>query len=367
MDVSYYNYRKMNESLRKDIRHELEKLLSLDSDEELFMYQYKNEKRLGSLLGKGHAIGTSSGTAALQFSLLGLDVGKGDDVVTVSNTFIATLLSISNTGARPVLVDVDPGTMLMDSDLLEEKMTPKTKAIIPVHLHGQMANMDKIQKIAKKHGLYLVEDACQAHLARYNSKLPGALSDAACYSFFPNKNLGGISNGGMVVTRHNKLYKKVEILRNPTSNDNLLLKSMRTPAYLDWSQIAFLNSRMKYLKRWTAKRRDIARRYIEGLDGLPVTLPGADKKAYHVFRDFVIRVSNRGKLARFLRRNGVHTRIPYPQPTHLSKTFKYLGYKKGDLPVTEAISATALSLPINPFISDEEVDYVISKVKKFFE
>jgi len=249
MKVSYYNYKRMNAFLRGDIRKELEILLSLDTDSELFEYQYKNEGKIGKFLGKGHSIGTSCGTAALQFSLKGLGIGKGDEVIT-SSSYISTMLSISDTGAKPVLVDILPDTMLIDTDQIYDAITEKTKAILPVHLYGQMANMDEIMKIVKKNKIRVIEDACQSHLARYNGKLPGSKSDSACYSFFLNKNLGGISNGGMVVTKHKKLYKNIEILRNPDSDDTLLLESGRTPAYLDWIQIAFLKCKMKYMKKW---------------------------------------------------------------------------------------------------------------------
>ena len=367
MKVSYYNYKRMNEFLRSDIGKELEILLSLDTDSELFRYQYKNEKNIGKALGSGYAIGMSSGTTALQFSLTALGIGKNDEVITVPNTYIATLLAISNTGAKPVLADVSPDTMLIDTNKIEEKITEKTKAIIPVHLYGQMANMEKIREIAKKYGLYVIEDACQAHLARYNGKLPGSISYAACYSFFPNKCLGGISNGGMVITKSRKLYKKLEILRNPTSNNPLLLKSLRTPAYLDWIEIAFIKCRMKYLKDWTKKRREIAKIYYEELDDLPITLPATDKKAYHVFRDFAIRTDKRDRLCRYLKRKGIQTVIQYPQPVHLSLTYKYLGYKRGGFPISEKACSTVLSLPINPFLSDSDVEYVIKKIKDFFK
>jgi len=279
MKVSYYHYKRINEFLRQDIRKELEILLSLDTDEELFKYQFKNEKNIGKFLGKGYAIGTSSGTTALQFSLTALGIGKNYEVITTPNTYIATLLAISNNSAKSILVDVSPDTMLIDIEKIEDSINEKTKAIIPVHLYGQMTNMNEIRKLATKYNLYVIEDAAHAHLARYEGKLPGNLSDSACYSFFVNKGLGGISNGGMVITKSRKLYKKLEILRDPESNDPLLLKSHRTPAYLDWNQIAFIKCRIKYLKDWIEKRRKIAKIYLEELKDLPIILPETDKKA----------------------------------------------------------------------------------------
>jgi len=365
MKVSYYNYKRMNEFLREDIRKELELLLSLDIDSELFMYHYKNEKIIGRKLGKGHARGLSCGTAALQLALTGLGIGNNDEVITVPNTYIATLLAISNTGARPVLVDITPNTMLIDVNKIEDAITKHTKAIMPVHLYGQMADMDRIKKIANKHGLYVIEDACQAHMARYNGKLPGSVSDAACYSFFPNKCLGGISNGGMVITKSRKLHKKLEILRNPTSNDPLLLKSLRTPAYLNWIEIAFIKCRMKYIEDWINIKRNIAHKYFKELANLSINLPVIDKKASHVFMDYIIQTPKRDKLKKYLNRRGIQTIIHYP-PVHLSKTYKYLEYKKGDFPVTEKICDSVLSIPINPFLLDEEIKYIINSIRRFF-
>lgn len=365
MDVSYYNYSRMNEFLRLDIRTELERLLSLDNDPELFHYQYSNEKKIGKVLGKGYAIGTDCGTAALQFSLAARGIGKGDEVITTSS-YIATMLAISDTGAKPVLVDIKPDTMLMDIDQTEAAITDKTKAIMPVHLYGQMMDMRKVQNIAKKHNLYVIEDACQAHLAKFDNKLPGTYSDAACYSFSLNKNLGAISNGGMVITKDKKIHKNIETLRNTTSNRELLLESRRTPAFLDWIQIAFLLSKIKYLKQWTQRKRKIAQMYLKGLSSLPLEFQAVDKKAYHVYRDFIIRTEQRDKLQKYLARKGIKTVVHYPEAYHLSKTYSYLGHKKGDFPNIEKSFRQVLSLPINQFTTDEEVDYVISKVKSFF-
>ncbi|MBI2134866.1 DegT/DnrJ/EryC1/StrS family aminotransferase [Candidatus Woesearchaeota archaeon] len=367
MGVSYNNYKRMNEFLRQDIKKELEILLSLDNDYALFKYQYENEKQIGKMLGSGYSVGTSSGTAALQFCLVGLGIGENDEVITVPHTYIATLLPISNTGAIPVLADVLGDTMLIDPDKIEERITEKTKAIMPVHLYGQMANMDKIRKIGERHNLMVIEDAAQAHLGRYGGKLPGNKSHAACYSFYLNKVLGGISNGGIVITKSRKLQDKIRILRNPESNDPLVLKSLRTPAYLDWEQIAFIKCKIKHLREWLERRREIAKMYNEELAHLPIILPKEDKKAYHVYRDFVIRANKRDKLVKYLSRKGIETNIHYEQPVHLSLTYKYLGYKKGDFPVSESICQQAISLPVNPFLANDEIFYTIRKIKDFFK
>lgn len=366
MEVGYHDYGRINHILKDDLMNELSHLLSIDSDKGLYAYAAKNEKAIGKKLGGGFCIGTNSGTTALQLSLAALGIGKGDEVITMPNTYIATLLAISNTGAKPILVDIAEETMLMDINDIEDKISEKTKAILPVHLYGQMCNMEKIGKISKKHGLKVVEDACHAHLARYSGNPPGAFSDAACYSFFPNKNLGGLGGGGMAITRNWIMSRKIRILRDEASNNPLVLKSLRTPALLDWSQIAFIKARMKYSPEWTERRREIAETYHEKLEGLPLELPCTDKKAYHVYRDFVIRVKNRDKLRKYLKRNGIETEVHYPLPVHLTKTYSYLGYKKGSLPISERTCETAVSLPISPLLSDDEAMHVIQMTRKFF-
>jgi len=362
MKVSYNKYKEMNEFLRFDLRKEFNKVLSFDTDSELYNYQSKGEKYIGKFLGRGYAIGTSCGTAALSLTQKALDI-KGE-VITVAHTYISTALSISEAGAIPKFIDVNPNTMLIDDNLIEDAITEKTRAIIPVHLYGQMANMPKINRIAKKYNLHIIEDACQAHLAKYNGKMPGENSDATCYSFFLNKNLGGISNGGMAITKNKKLKKTIDIFRNPDSDNPLVLKSFRTPAYLDWIQQTFIRCKLKYLDEWIKKKRQIAKRYCEELDG-HISIPETDKKAYHTYRNFVIRVKNRDKLKKYLAKKGIETHIHYNTPIHLSNTYKHLKYKKGSLPVSEKISSSILSLPINPFITRTEQEYVIKNIKKF--
>lgn len=366
MRVSFCNYERMNEFLRHDIQEELGNLLSFDDDDSLYKYRYREERRIGKVLGKWFFIGTNSGTSALQLSLAALGIGAGDEVITVPNTFIATALAISNTGARPVFVDIGKENLLLDIDQVENSITERTKAILPVHLYGQMVDMNRLRRIVKKHGLGLVEDAAHAHLARFDGKLPGSLSDAACYSFHINKNLGGIGAGGMAITRSWGLYRKLEALRNPTSNSQLLMKSLRTPAFLSWIEIIFLNCKIRHIDVWTKKRREIAKTYYEGLKGLPIQFQATDKRAYHVYRDFVILSKKRDKLQKYLRRKGIGTAIRHPMPIHLTRTYQHLHYHEGDFPVSERASSQVLSLPINPFLNDDETEYVIKTIKSFF-
>ncbi|MFH1510162.1 MAG: DegT/DnrJ/EryC1/StrS family aminotransferase [Candidatus Woesearchaeota archaeon] len=366
MKVSYHNYSRMHEFLRPFIRDELEVLLSLDSDSELFEYQFKTEKILGRMLGDGYAVGLSSGTAALQLCLTGLGVGLGDEVLTVPLTYVATVLAVSNCGARPVFVDVCEDTMLMDADDIEHRLTKNSRVVLPVHLFGQMVDMAAMTRIGKSHALNIVEDACQAHGASFRGNAPGTFSAAACYSFFINKGLGGIGNGGMVLTKRRSLAKSLHVLRNPEADDALVLSSRRTPAYLDFVQLAFLKAKMQHFHDWIKKRREFAHRYNEALSNLLLTLPMEQKHAFHTYRDYAVRADKRSRLQRFLAGKGVETVVHYATPVHLMRVFGHLDYRAGDFPVAENICRTVLSLPINPFLSDEEVGCVISSVKSFF-
>lgn len=366
MHVSFYNYRRMNDFLRQDIRRELERLFSVDSDQTFFKYMYSEERKIGKVLGGGFSIGTASGTAALQFSLISLGIGPGDEVITASNTYVSTLHAITATGAVPKLIDANEDTMLMDLGQIEHVITEKTKAIIPVHFHGQMINMKVIEKIAKKHGLSIIEDACQAQLARYAGELPGKRSDAVAYSFSPNKRFGGFGDGGMVKTRRWSVFRNVEHLRNPTYHTPLVLRSNRTPSYLNPMEIALISAKLKYLKEWTETCRTIAQWYYEGLSSTPLILPGVDPKAHHTFLFFTVRDKKRNRLYHYLRRKGIESIVWYPNPIHLHHPYKYLGYHEGSFPISEKICETRLCLPINPFLTDGEVDYVIKTVKKFY-
>ncbi len=366
MSVSYYNYRKLHSFLQPEVSRELEHLFSLDSDDDFHSYLQKGEKQLSKAFPGMHCVGLSSGTTALQFALTGLGIKRGDEVITVPNTYIATLHAIANTGAKPVLVDADNETLLMDTHCIDEKISPQTRAILPVHLFGQMADMEAIAKIARNSSLKTVEDAAQAHGAKYRGESPGSKSNAACYSLFMNKSFGGIGNGGMLTTTYRDICKKARILRDADANDPLLLQSHRTPANLDWFHLAFLKAKMPYLKKWCERRREIAKIYQEGISSLPLRLTGTDKRAYHVYRDFAVRTPFRTALRLFLKAKGVQTVVHYSIPAHLTKVYRHLGYSKGSFPVAEDASRTILSLPINPFLSDEEVFYTISSIRQFF-
>jgi len=357
MAVSFENYSRLNKAIQAQLAPELRKVHHMDTDSELFKYQYKAEKMIANRLG-GQGVGTGSGTAALKLAVSSLGI-KGE-VLTVPNTYIATALSIIDSGAFPGYIDVDD-SLLMDVNLIEDAITEKTQAIMPVHLYGAMVDMKKIRRIADKHGLRIIEDACQAHFARFARKSPGTFSDAACYSFYPNKILGGLSGGGMVISRSRSLLKQVSGMRDPMSGNSGLAISGRTPSFLDWSQIPYILARLGHTKSWIKRRKEIAAIYCEALEGLPVTTPVARKGVDHVYRDFVIMVRNREQLKKFLDRKKIETKIRYPYSLNKNPLFP-----GRDCPKAELAAKTVMSLPVNPFLADDEINEVIKAVRKFY-
>ena len=344
---------------------ELFKIMKFENDYEFWLYVSKFEKMFAKYSSVKYALGTHSGTAALQLSLIACGIGDRDEVITVPNTYIATALAISNVGARPVFVDIDEETYNIDINKIEEAITDKTKAIIPVHLYGNPAEMKRIMRLAKKYNLKVIEDACQAHGAEYSGKKVGSIGDAGCFSFFTSKNLSCLGNGGMIATDSRKISEMIRILRDPEANSPHLLLSKRTPCYLDAIQVAFLKPKLKYLDKWNELRRRKAKIYSELLSDTDIITPVETKKAKHVYFTYVIRTKRRDKLRRFLHRKGIETWIEYETPIHLTKTFKYLGYKKGDFPVTERVSQEILSLPISPFLKDEEIVKICKTIKNY--
>lgn len=386
MKISFFNYDRINKEVYNDLIKWLDKGISLKNDTEMWHYQSWLEKEIGLGLGnKGilgaksgtieralgkiskrkYVIGVSSGTAAMQFSLLALGIGEGDEVITQPNTYVGTALAISNTGAKPKFADINPDTMLIDLNKLEEKITEKTKAILPVHLYGQMIDMKEISKIARSNNLHLVEDAAHSMLASFDGIIPGDLSEAACYSLHPNKNLGAATNGGIVITKERKIFRGIEILRDPRSNNPLLLKSHRTPAYLDWIQMIFVKTKLNHLEKWTSKRREIASIYLNEIKNKKIILPKIDRRAYHVFCEFPIRAKKRDKLKKYLKSKGIETAIHYTTPIHLQEIYKHLKHRKGDFPASEELCSQVLCLPINPFLEDEEVSYIVKSINNF--
>ena len=327
----------------------------------------KFEKAFASYCGAGHCVAVSNGTAALQLVLQGLGVGPGDEVITVAHTFIATAEAINAAGARPVFVDIDPVSYTMDSTKLEVAITPRTKAIIPVHLYGQPADMDAINAIAARHNIPVIEDSCQAHGARFKGRPAGSLGHAGCFSFYPSKNLGACGEGGAVTTNDPELAKKVRMLRD---HGSVKKYEHDFPAYnlrLEGLQGGVLAVKLPHLDRWNEKRRALAKRYGELFAGSKVVTPRQMPYAEHVYHLYVVLVEDREALRKALSEQGIENGLHYPIPLHLQKAYAHLGYKKGDFPVSEHVAANHVSLPMYAELPLEHVEHVAKAVREIVE
>ncbi len=324
------------------------------------------EKNFASFIGTQFAVGVASGTDALHLALRAAGITFGDEVITVTNSFYATVAAIELAGARPVLVDCDPATYLIDVKAVEKAITPKTRAIIPVHLYGQIAAMDEINILAARYKLYVIEDACQAHGAQYNNKSAGALGTAGAFSFYPGKNLGAFGDGGAVTTSDPVVYEKLLALRNYGSPQKYCHPSFGMNSRLDSIQAAVLNVKLKYLTSWNQARQYAAERYRNNLKHNPhITLPATAKDSTHVYHLFVIQVDkDRNRIIQQLAEKGILCGIHYPIPIHLQAACSTLGYKPGDFPNAEAIAGRIISLPIFPEITDEQIDFVCENLYK---
>ena len=311
-----------------------------------------------------HGIGVDSGTSALELALRAYDVGEGDEVIAPANTFIATVLAISSTGANPVLVDIDPATHTLDVTRLEDLITDRTRAIIPVHLYGQPADMDPILDIARRRGLVVVEDACQAHGARYKGRPVGSLGHAAAFSFYPSKNLGACGDGGMVTTNDADTAKSLRMLRNYGQEKKYHHMIRGYNRRLDNLQAAILRVKLKYLDAWNDDRRDRADWYRYLLSDVIVTPDVADY-AEPVWHLYVIQSDDRDDLQAYLGERGIATGIHYPIPIHLQPAYRDLGYRKGDFPVSERAADSILSLPMYPELHPTALDEVAGAVSEF--
>jgi dTDP-4-amino-4,6-dideoxygalactose transaminase len=306
-----------------------------------------------------HAIGVGSGTEALHLALRALNVGANDEVITTAHTAVATASAIILAGAKPVFVDINPNYYSIDSDLIEEAITPKTKAIIPVHLYGQPCNMDVILEIANHNNLKVIEDCAQAHGARINSHRVGSLGDAGCFSFYPTKNLGGIGDGGAIITNNDSLAEKIRYLREYGWKERYISTREGWNSRLDEIQAAVLSVKLKKLDQDNFRRQQIAQQYRIGLKDLPIKLPKVRENVSHVYHLYVIKSKRRDKLKNYLKQNNIYTMIQYPVPIHKQKYYKnIIDHKK--LPNSENITKEILSLPMYPELTDQEIKQVIT-------
>jgi dTDP-4-amino-4,6-dideoxygalactose transaminase len=321
------------------------------------------EARLAQYCGARHCVGVANGLDALSLALRAWGIGAGDEVIVPSNTYIASWLAASHVGARPVPVEPDPATYNLDPNRVEDAITPRTRAILPVHLYGQAADMDPIREIGARRGLRVLEDAAQAAGARYRGRRAGVLGDAAGFSFYPTKNLGAFGDAGAVVTDDDELARGVRMLRNYGSRARYVNEVIGYNSRLDPLQAALLGPRLDVLDDWNARRSRIAKRYLEGLAGTALTLPATGAGCEHTWHLFVVRSARRRELREALDKAGVGTDVHYPTPPHLQQAYAHLGFGKGAFPLSEKIHAEVLSLPMGPHMRDDEVEYVIEQVR----
>ena len=333
------------------------------------------EKEFSHYCGVRYGVGVGSGTDALYLALKVAGIGEGDEVVTVANSFVATALAISFTGAKPLFVDIDPKTYTMDPNHLElflkrqkaKDSGQKIKAILPVHLYGHPAEMDSIMEIADRYDLIVIEDACQAHGAKYGKKKVGSFGAMGCFSFYPTKNLGGYGDGGMVVTNHKRYDQNLRLLRcyGERKKYEHILKGHNSR--LDEIQAAILRVKLKYLDQWNKERRGKARLYTKMVSSLGVVCPSERKGVRHVFHLYTIKTRKRDSLQAFLKKRGIETLIHYPIPIPLQKAYRELKYHKRDLPLTNQWSRKILSLPFFPEMKDSEIEEVTEGIRCFME
>ena len=323
------------------------------------------EEEIATYTGTKHGIGVNSGSDALTLALRALDIGPGDEVITTPFTYIAPAEAIHQMGAKIVFADIDPGTLCLDPKDVERRITPRTKAIIAVHLFGKLADLDALQKLAANRGIHLIEDCAQAIGARNATHPAGSFGSMGCFSFYPTKNLGAAGDGGLVVTQDDALAKKLRMLRVHGIERRYHHDLHGFNSRLDELQAAILRVKLKHLDGWNNRRRAIAARYTAGFAGLPLTTPVTAPGNHHIFHVYAIQTDRRDELQQHLERNGVPTLIYYPLPLHLQKVYADHGWRVGDFPVSEATSKRILPLPMYPELTDEQVDYVIATVRTF--
>ena len=324
------------------------------------------EQEFAAYCGTKYAIGTGSGTDAIAAALMASGIKPGDEVITTAHTFFATAEAIAWAGAVPVFVDIEPATYNIDPSLIESRITQKTKAIIPVHMYGQSAEMGPIVDVAGRHGLKIIEDACQAHGAEYSGKRCGSIGNAGCFSFYYTKNLGGYGEGGIITTDDPDIVERARLFRNHGHVSKYEHAVLGYNSRLDEIQAAILRVKIKYLEGYTNARRTVAAAYNDLLSDTPLTLPHEADGRKHVYHLYVVRSRQRDKLMQHLSDAGIGTGIHYKNPVHLQEACKAYGYKRGDLPVTELVCDEILSLPIYPELPNADIEYVSDKIREFY-
>jgi len=325
----------------------------------------KFEAAFANYCGAQYCIGLNSCTGALELALRGLEVGPGDEVITASHTFAATAEAICIVGARPVFVDIDPQTYTLDIEQVTAAITPATRAILPIHIYGQPADMDGISNLAQAHNLVIVEDAAQAHGATWQGRPTGSLGHAGCFSFYPGKNLGAYGDGGAVVTDDEALAQRIQRLRNHGRSSKFVHEEIGYSDRLDGLQAAILSAKLPYMDQWTAARRHLAKRYTLLLNDCEVVLPYVDSRADSCWHLYVICTPQRDAMLDFLQEHGIGAGLHYPIPLHLQPAYAHLGYSQGDFSVTEHVANSCLSLPLYPEMTDTQLERVVALIYTF--
>ena len=364
MKIPFVSFKPLEKKLDKGLRDAFERVYTRSwyiegTEDEAF------EKSFSVFCDRKFCIGVGNGLDALFLSLKALDIKEGDEVIVPSNTYIATALAVTYTGAKPVFVEPDIRTFNIDPTRIELAITDKTKAIMPVHLYGQACDMDPIMEIARRHNLYVVEDCAQAHGAKYKGKVIGSFGDAAGFSFYPGKNLGALGDAGAVVTSNEELANKVRALGNYGSDYKYHHIYQGNNSRLDELQAAFLSAKLPFLGKVNVERRNIAQKYLEGINNPEIVLPFVPDYAEPVWHIFGIRCDRRAELEAFLNEAGIGTNKHYPIPIHLQECYRNLGFMKGDYPIAEKISETELSIPMYYGMTNEEIQYVIDRINRF--
>ncbi|RLI97146.1 MAG: erythromycin biosynthesis sensory transduction protein eryC1 [Candidatus Aenigmatarchaeota archaeon] len=364
MGIPYIDYSRQNTQMLGDIKTEIERVSSLVSNSDMEEYVSGFEETFAEYCGTKYAIGTNSGTSALQLSLIASGIRPGDEVIMPANTYISTALAVSNIGAKPVFCDVTENDFNIDASLIEGLISKRTKAIVPVHMYGHPADMDKISEIAEKHNIKVIEDASHSHGAEYKRNRTGSLGNIGCFSLHASKNLGSMGNGGIITTSDDDVSYSLNGLIHPDSNKEIIKLVGRTPWRMDPITAAVLKAKIGMLDKWNEQKRAVASEYGRLLDNPNITKPSQSNSVKHVYRDYVIRSRDRDNLVSFLMKNGVGTSIHYKLPLHLTGTYRYLGYSKGDFPVTEMLAAEILSLPSFIGMTSREIETVSKHVNE---
>lgn len=364
MDIPYLNLANMHDPLKSELKEKFNQVL-----ENEWFVQGKEcqlfEQRFAEFCGSKYCVGVGNGLDAIRVILQAYNIGAGDEVIVPANTFIATVLAVSYTGAVPVLVDADARTYNIDIQKIEEKITSRTKAIIVVHLYGRAVEMDPVLAIAQKHGLKVIEDSAQAHGAVYKGRYTGNLGDAAAFSFYPGKNLGALGDGGAVTTNDEELAKRVRALCNYGSYQKYCHVFKGCNSRLDEVQAALLSIKLPHLKEWNEERKNIARKFNEGIKNELLSLPQVADRDGHVFHIYPLLCGNREKLISYLEEKGVHTNVHYPTPIPRQGAYKEMGISMKDYPVTEKICAEEVSIPLYPGMTQEEINYIIKTLNDY--